>query len=135
MLGRLSHDDWRTPALRGLDIQGLVGHLIGVEDDVQRCLAGDPEMAGASHVESTQAAATAQGGRPPARTQADWRRAADRTLDLVRPADPGQVAIHGMRLSLGALLVVGLSSCGLRERHPPGGWVGRIPSPTHPPCG
>ena len=62
---RLDDGDWRTPALRGLDIQGLVGHLIGVEDDAHRCLAGDPEVAGVSHVESTQAAATAQGGRPP----------------------------------------------------------------------
>jgi hypothetical protein len=50
VLCRLSDDDWRTPALRGLDIQGLVGHLIGVEDDVQRCLAGDPEVVGADNL-------------------------------------------------------------------------------------
>ena len=103
----LGDHDWRTPVLRGLDVQGLVGHLIGVEDDVRRCLSGAPEVADASHVESTQAAAIGQAGRPPALTRADWRRAADCTLDLVRSADPRtQVAVHGMRLSLGALLVV-----------------------------
>ena len=64
-------------------------------------------MADASHVESTQAAADGQAGRPPADTRADWRRAADRTLGLVRDADPGtEVALHGMRLSLAALLAV-----------------------------
>ena len=103
----LGDHDWRTPVLRGLDVQGLVGHLIGVEDDVRRCLSGAPEVADASHVESTQAAAIGQACRPPALTRADWRRAADCTLELVRPADPRtQVAMHGMRLSLGALLVV-----------------------------
>jgi uncharacterized protein (TIGR03083 family) len=103
----LSEDDWRTPVLRDLDVQGLVGHLIGVEDDVRRCLSGDPAVADASHVESTLAAAVAQAGRPPALTRADWRRAADRTLGLVRSADPGtKIALHGMRLSLATLLIV-----------------------------
>jgi uncharacterized protein (TIGR03083 family) len=108
LLCALGDDDWRIPVLRGLDVQGLVGHLIGVEDDMRRCLAGDPEVAGASHVESTQPAAARQAGRPAARTRADWRRAADRTLDLVHAAgDPcAEVAVHGMRLPLGALLVV-----------------------------
>ena len=108
LLCALGDGDWRIPVLRGLDVQGLVGHLIGVEDDVRRCLSGDPEVAGVSHVESTQPAAARQAGRPAARTRADWRRAADRTLDLVRAAgDPcAEVAVHGMRLPLGALLVV-----------------------------
>ena len=45
--------------------------------------------------------------RPPARTRADWRRAADRILDRVRSADPGtRLALHGMRLSQATLLVV-----------------------------
>ena len=108
LLCALGDDDWRIMVLRGLDVQGLVGHLIGVEDDMHRCLSGDPEVAGASHVESTQPAAVRQAGRPAARTRADWRRAADRTLDLVHAAgDPcAEVAMHGMRLPLGALLVV-----------------------------
>ena len=108
LLCALGDDDWQIRVLRGLDVQGLVGHLIGVEDDVHRCLSGDPDVADASHVESTQPAAARQAGRPAARTRADWRRAADRTLDLVHAAgDPcAEVAMHGMRLPLGALLVV-----------------------------
>jgi uncharacterized protein (TIGR03083 family) len=108
MLGVLPEEAWRRLALRGLDVQGLVGHLTGVEEDVHRCLAGDPQVAGASHIDSTQAAADRQAGRPPAQTRAEWRRAADRTLDLVRAAgDTGaEVAVHGMRLPLRMLLLV-----------------------------
>ena len=107
LLCALDDDAWRIPVLRGLDVQGLVGHLIGVEYDVHRCLSGDPEVADASHVESTQPAAARQAGRPAARTRADWRRAADHTLDLVHAAgDPcAEVAMHGMRLPLSGLLV------------------------------
>lgn len=106
-LGMLSGGQWGAPALRGLDVQGLVGHLIGVEEDVHRCLAGDPEVAVASHVGSTQPAADRQAGRPPALTRAEWRRAADHTIDLVRAADlRAEVAVHGMRVPLGLLLIV-----------------------------
>jgi uncharacterized protein (TIGR03083 family) len=106
-LGLLSDGQWAAPALRGLDVQGLVGHLIGVEEDVHRCLAGDPEVAATSHVGSTQPAAFRQAGRPPALTRAEWRRAADHTIDLVRTADlRAEVAVHGMRLPLRLLLVV-----------------------------
>src|SRR5580704_3995597 len=65
LLCALGDADWRRPVLRDLDVQGLVGHLIGVEDDVHRCLSGDPRVAGADHVESTQPAAARQAGRPP----------------------------------------------------------------------
>ena len=108
MLGTLPEEDWGRPALRGLDVQGLVGHLAGVEEDVHRCLAGDPQVARASHVESTQAAADRQAGRSPAQTRAEWRRAADRTLDLLDAAGDADatVAVHGMRLPLGMLLVI-----------------------------
>jgi uncharacterized protein (TIGR03083 family) len=108
MLGVLRPADWRRPALRELDIQGLVGHLTGVEEDVHRGLAGDPDVAQASHIESTQAAADRQAGYPPAKTRAEWRRAVDRTIALVNAGgDPGaEVAVHGMRLPLGMLLVV-----------------------------
>ena len=56
--------------LRDLDVQGLVGHLTGVEEDVQRCLAGDPSVGQADHVESTQLAADRQAGRPATRSLA-----------------------------------------------------------------
>jgi uncharacterized protein (TIGR03083 family) len=107
MLGILQAADWRKPALRGLDIQGLVGHLTGVEEDVHRALRGDPDVVQASHIGSTQAAADRQAGRLPAQTRAEWRHAVDSTLALVRAdRDPGdEVAMHGMRLPLGMLLV------------------------------
>ena len=129
----LSEDDWRTPVLRGLDTQGLVGHLIGVEDDMCRALEGDPEVAGASHVESTQAAAIAQASRPPADTRADWRRAVDHTLGLVRSADPrAEVAMHGMRLPLRALLVVRVFELWTHENdiRRSAGWVASVPDPS-----
>lgn len=106
-LGLLSGGQWEAPALRDLDVQGLVGHLAGVEEDVHRCLTGDPEVAGASHVASTQPAAERQAGRPPAATRAEWRRAAGQTADLVRAADlAAEVAVYGLRIPLGLLLIV-----------------------------
>jgi uncharacterized protein (TIGR03083 family) len=107
MLGILQAADWRKPALRGLDVQGLVGHLTGVEEDVHRARRGDPEVVRASHIGSTQAAADRQAGRLPAQTRAEWRHAVDSTLALVHAdRDPGgEVAMHGMRLPLGMLLV------------------------------
>jgi Mycothiol maleylpyruvate isomerase N-terminal domain len=74
---------------------------------VQRALAGDPAVAAAEHVASTQAAAVRQAGRAPGQTRAEWRGAAGRTAALVAAADPGaQVAVHGLRLPLGLLLIV-----------------------------
>jgi uncharacterized protein (TIGR03083 family) len=108
LLCALDDEHWRVPVLRDLDVQGLVGHLIGVEEDVHRCMAGDPEVAGASHVASTQPAAVRQAGRPPVRTRTEWRSAAEQTLLEVHAfADLGaEVVIYGIRLPLGALLVV-----------------------------
>jgi uncharacterized protein (TIGR03083 family) len=108
LLGTLGDQDWRRPVLRDLDVQGLVGHLTGVEGDVQRCLAGDLAVGQADHVESTQLAADRQAGRPVAQTRAEWRRAADRTLDLVHSLGgrDAEVALYGMRLLPGGLLVV-----------------------------
>ena len=129
LLGALSEDGWKTQALRGLDVQGLVGHLTGVEEDTHRALAGDPAVADAEHVESTQHQAVRQAGRSPALTRDEWRRAAEVTLELARAAgrdlaaDGGasehgasehgasehgaaRLAVHGIRLPLGDLLVV-----------------------------
>jgi uncharacterized protein (TIGR03083 family) len=114
LLGTLSEQGWKTAALRGLDVQELVGHLTGVEHDTHRALAGDPAVADAEHVESTQGSAVRQAGRSPAETLDEWRRAADHTLELVRPpggdlaADgcTGRIAVHGIRLPLDDLLVV-----------------------------
>ena len=124
LLGALSDEGWKTGALRGLDVQGLVGHLIGVEHDTHRALAGDPAVADAEHVESTQDSAVRQAGRSPAPTRDEWRRAADQTLELARAAGGAltaggctaedgaaedratRLAVHGIRLPLGDLLVV-----------------------------
>jgi len=108
MLCALDDADWRRPVLRGLDVQHLIGHLTGVEEDMRRCLSGDPAVAEADHVGSTQPWATRQAGQPPASTRAEWRGAAVRTLALAREqADlHAEVALHGMRLPLGALLIV-----------------------------
>jgi uncharacterized protein (TIGR03083 family) len=106
-LAALDEDQWHRPALRGLDVRGLVGHLTGVEQDVHRALAGDPGVAGADHVASTQPAADAAAGRPPEGTASAWRSAVDTTRRLVAAEDPGRtVAVHGLRLPLAALLVV-----------------------------
>jgi uncharacterized protein (TIGR03083 family) len=107
LLRELPDADWARPALRDLDVQGLVGHLTGVEEDVQRCLAGDPAVAAAEHVASTQAAAVRQAGRTPAQTRAEWRRAAERTIELARACDlDAEMAVHGLRIPLSLLLVV-----------------------------
>jgi len=106
MLTSLGDEDWRRPVLRDLDVQGLVGHLIGVERDVQRCLSGDHEVGSANHVDSTQPAARSQAGRAPGLTVADWREAVDRTLALAGRSDlDGMVAIHGVALRVRDLLI------------------------------
>jgi uncharacterized protein (TIGR03083 family) len=112
LLAALDEQDWARPALRDLDVQGLTGHLIGVEEDIQGALAGDPAIACTDHVASTQDAAIRQAGRSPALTMRDWRRAADRTLEQARARGGaeddggGRIAVHGIRLSLDDLLVV-----------------------------
>jgi uncharacterized protein (TIGR03083 family) len=105
LLCALSDDEWRTPVLRDLDVQGLIGHLIGVEDDVRRSLLGDPGVRDVDHVESTQAIAEQQVGRPPTLTRAEWRAAVDHTIALVDDLAT-DVGVHGMRLTVGALLTV-----------------------------
>lgn len=140
LLSTLDEQDWKTPALRGLDVQGLVGHLIGVEADVQRGLARDPAVADARHVESTQAWAVRQASRCPVLTRDDWRRAADRTLELARSAEPARpdggcdarIAVHGMRLPLQALLVVRAFELWVHENDIRRA-VGRPPSVPDPP--
>jgi uncharacterized protein (TIGR03083 family) len=95
-------------------VQELVGHLTGVEHDTHRALAGDPAVADAEHVESTQGSAVRQAGRSPAQTLDEWRRAADHTLELVGAPNGDQtadscadrIAVHGIRLPLDDLLVV-----------------------------
>jgi uncharacterized protein (TIGR03083 family) len=105
-LAALTDDEWRRPALRDLDVQGLVGHLTGVESDLQRAMSGDPEVGAAEHVKSTQAAADRQAGRLPAQTLGEWHEAVRRTLTLVTTAGLHDViTLHGVPLPLHAWLV------------------------------
>ena len=128
-LGGLAAADWRRPALRDMDVQGLVGHLIGVEEDVRRALGGDPAVAAVEHRAATEAAVRRQHGVPPSRTRSQWRRAAaavaaqaeatvaaqaqaraaggpgSRGQAAGRDAD-GVIAVHGLRVPLGTLLVI-----------------------------
>ena len=108
LLCALAEADWHRPVLRDLDVQGLVGHLTGVEEDVQRALAGDPGVAAADHVASTQPAAEREAGRDPAATRGSWHTAVGRTLELARqePDPPAGVAVYGLWLPLPTLLVV-----------------------------
>jgi uncharacterized protein (TIGR03083 family) len=109
LLGALDEAQWRAPVLRDLDVQGLVGHLVGVEVDVRRALSGEPEVGGADHVGSTQASALAESGRLPWLTVRSFREAVDRTLRALA-ADPDgggrRLELHGMRLTRDELLVV-----------------------------
>lgn len=106
-LTQLTAEQWHTRVLRDLDAQQLVGHLIGMEHDVQRALYGDARVADVDHVDSTQAAAVSQVGRSPRDTLLEWERAIAHTLLEAADLDPETpIALHGMRLPLRALLVV-----------------------------
>lgn len=107
LLDSLHGEDWERGALRDLDVQGVVGHLIGVERDFHDGL-GRPDgpQARTHHVDDTQAHARAQRGRPPADTVEEWRALAARSIDLVTGRDVAEVAaLHGLVLPLDMLMV------------------------------
>jgi uncharacterized protein (TIGR03083 family) len=112
LLESLTSDEWTQPALRGLDVQGLVGHLIGVEKDFQTSLNESSAVSMAEHVAATEPFALAQAGRPPEETFAEWRRAVTSTLDGFRTGSFGQdvltrvCSLHGLRLEVGLILLV-----------------------------
>jgi uncharacterized protein (TIGR03083 family) len=113
VLASLSAPEWTRPALRGLDVQGLIGHLIGVERGFQRALAAtDDAHADDDHVASTDSYATEQQDRNPAETLAAWRDAVAETEELVGSLGPAgsdtgpTVALYGLRLPLSTWFVV-----------------------------
>lgn len=91
VLSDLTEEEWHRHAVRDLDIQGLVGHLIGVEKQLHAVLGiGSASSDNADHVASTQAEALAQAGRPTAETQAEWRELMEATqfyAEALAPAD------------------------------------------------
>jgi uncharacterized protein (TIGR03083 family) len=108
ILGELSTAEWARPALRDLDVQGLVGHLIGVEAAFAASLRGEPGAGGGHHVASTQGSALAQAGRSPVETLQDWQTHVERSTSLTETfGDPaGSVTYYGITLPLDDLLVV-----------------------------
>jgi uncharacterized protein (TIGR03083 family) len=113
LLGDLTDAQWSAEAIRGLTVQGLVGHLIGVERDFERSVRGViPAQTGAEdHVGATQGSALEQRGKSADQTLHEWRQAVSDTLALVRslpsddrPAAP--VSMHGVTLPLGDFLLV-----------------------------
>jgi uncharacterized protein (TIGR03083 family) len=108
LLEALDDNEWARVTVRHLDVQGLVGHLIGVEHAFASTLHGDVSAADADHVASTQPSVQRQLGRPPAQTLQEWTSAINQTLALVQderdPARP--VRFHGFELALDAFLVV-----------------------------
>ena len=108
LLTDLAADDWSRPALRDLDVQGLVGHLIGVEEAFAAAVAGDPDVPGASdHIGGTQSAAIRQAGQAPAATHREWFDRATESIAAVAGLDPSTpVSFYGVTLPIDALLVV-----------------------------
>jgi uncharacterized protein (TIGR03083 family) len=110
LLATLDDAEWKRPALRDLDVQGLVGHLIGVEHHFQAGLPGSGQTAPDDHVASTQPYADAQATRSPADTLAELRDASAASLRIVEDADKTllgtEMTMHGMRLPVAAMLVV-----------------------------
>ncbi|HWB67345.1 MAG TPA: maleylpyruvate isomerase family mycothiol-dependent enzyme [Mycobacteriales bacterium] len=109
LLTSLTDEEWSRPALRGLDVQGLVGHLIGVETAFGGSLTGvGPQPGVAEHVTATQPAALAQAGRPPTETHREWRQLVERSVALV--ADVADLrepkTWFGITLPLDELLVI-----------------------------
>ena len=110
LLAGLGEDEWRAvTGVRGLTVQGLLGHLIGVELDFRAGL--DGLAAATDHVAGTETQARAQMELAPAETLERWRRAMAASLgrlaEIVR--QPGamdeQARLHTVHLPLGQLLV------------------------------
>ena len=105
LLTELTDADWSRPTVRDLDVQGLMGHLIGVESAFAAMLAGDTSAADADHVASTQAAAEHEWTRTPQQTMGSWLKALRQSLTALRLCDGGlPVRFHGMGLPLADLM-------------------------------
>ena len=112
LLGQLYQGDWRMGTIRKLDVQGLIGHLIGVEHHFHLALGlgNNGAIPPRDHITSTDPVAAAQAGRPVAATREEWRALTDRTLERLWAAGEAEgdreVELHGVRLPLGAMLTV-----------------------------
>jgi uncharacterized protein (TIGR03083 family) len=106
LLRELDATEWRRPALRGLDVRGLVGHLVGVERDFAEMLEGEG-VAHGGHVDATEDLAGAAGELPHEAVIALLVSRGAHSRALATSADPRRpVDWYGVRLPLGQILVV-----------------------------
>lgn len=113
LLAELTDAEWAAPALRGLTVQALIGHLIGVEHDFLAAVRGlIPAQPGAEdHIGATQTSVLEQLGKSPHQTLHDWRQAVTHTGDVLRDRagddrSTSPVSMHGITLPVGDFLVV-----------------------------
>ncbi len=108
LLGELRLEEWRAGTIRGLDVQQLVGHLLGVEAAFAAAVQGSAEPADVDHVDSTRAMARAQAGRDPGSTRSDWSALVAATKATVTDGrdQTAPVRMHGVTFELDAFLVV-----------------------------
>jgi len=103
----LTEADWKCRALRGLDVQGLLGHLIGVEETFIKVVSGDPSTDSDDHIGSTQPYALAQAGKTPTQSLREWQLVTARSVEVVSTEPPErEVAFYGVALPLAQLLVI-----------------------------
>jgi uncharacterized protein (TIGR03083 family) len=108
LLASLTTDDWAQPTIRGLDVQGLVGHLTGVEAAFVDAVQSGADALGADgHVPGTADIATSQAGRATADTHYAWFESATATLAVVDAVDLATVVpFYGVELPLELMLIV-----------------------------
>jgi uncharacterized protein (TIGR03083 family) len=108
LLAALPAEAWDRRALRELDVRGVVGHLLGIEEHFAVALAGGPDaLAGGRHVAATQDAADRQAGRPPADVRRAWAAAASANVAAAAAVDPDALLpFYGIELRADDVLVV-----------------------------
>jgi uncharacterized protein (TIGR03083 family) len=108
LLGSLGGDDWSRPTIRDLDVQRLVGHLIGVETSFVRAVtSGVDDLGTDGHVTGTTDAVRQQADRATTETHREWFEATTATIAAVAAIDPSTVVrFYGVELPLDAMLVV-----------------------------
>ena len=84
----LSNDDWALPAVNGLSVGELVGHLIGTQLEMMVGLGPDGAgIAGGDHIEATREAIVAGAAMGPVAAADEFARASALLLDHVNALD------------------------------------------------
>jgi uncharacterized protein (TIGR03083 family) len=136
VLAELTDAEWHLHVLRELDIQGLVGHLIGVERHLHAALGIGPAVAGGSdHVASTQASALAQQDRAPSQTRAEWLEVMGATVVFCESLDPAAlsqvITLHTYTMPVDRTLIVRTFETWTHEEDIRRA-IGRSPAPPDP---